>query len=141
MAEQEASIDIIPISLNALPAPIRVVSEAQKKYATLVSMLEKVVGPLLNKALGEIAVTGEIPPDFYKIMKEIKDMSKLSLDYLKFIKEITLDTQMSFEQLTTDLLMKIAQDNPDFKKALGDQAVTKAREYLVNREVVEIDTG
>ena len=117
------SVDIIPIELDALPVPVRVLKESQKSYMTLLQYEQQLVN-VYNQ-------TGEMPRDFFRVQK-------LKLDLLKFIKEMTLDTQATFEQQAATLLVEIAREDPDLRKKLGAEA---ARRYFQSRQVIDVEVS
>ena len=135
-------VNVIPVKLDNLPVPIRVVSEAQEKYVNLLHIESNIIAPALEREIIVMQELGSPSKDFYKLMKEVKDFRKLQLDYLKFIKELTLDVQATNEAMVADLVLEIAKSDPDLKKRLKPIAAAKAREYLQNRMVeVVVDTA
>jgi hypothetical protein len=131
------SISIIPIELDALPCPIRVVSESQKKYANLNAVMLNSLKPMLDRVLTTYEQTGVIDPEFYKILKEMRETQKLQLEYLKFIQEMTSGAQATMEQHTVDILVALVKNDADLRKKLGEKA---ARMYLNSRTVMESAT-
>lgn len=124
---EEDSVALIPIEIDALPAPIRIVKEAQKKYLTLEIYLRNIVNTYNE--------TGVMSRDFFKIIKEQREWAKLMGD-------LTKETQNKFDQIAGDVLIQIARERPELRKALGEQA---AREFLKERgkimDVVVDDTA
>lgn len=127
MSEETDIIPVIPVSIEALPAPVRAVKEAQKHYLDLSRISTSVVIPVLNRML-EGTGDGLPPPEFYKALKEIRALKKLQMDFLKLISDLTVDTQSKFEEQAVAVLIKIARDNPEIRNQCNAQM---AREYLV----------
>jgi hypothetical protein len=108
------STSIIPIDLDALPVPIRVVKEAQKQYDII-----KIYLAALVQTYNE---TGVMDKDFWRAMKELRE-------WLRIIKELTLDTQQSFEQQSVDLLMELAKHDPGLRAKLGAEMARRYQEH------------